>query len=250
MTLVHLEALYAADSVEELWALHTSKMATYGFDRLLYGFTRFKSANSFGDLQDLLVLSNHHPTYIERFVNTGLYFHAPMVRWALENDGECSWSWMEEQAAKTGFTENEMKVVQFNLSMNVTAGYSISFKSHSARSKGAIALTAEAGVSQAEVDGIWKEHGRDITIMNNVAHMKITSMPFSGSRPSLTARQKEALEWVGEGKTTQDIATIMGLTAATIEKHLRLARQTLDVETTAQAVLKASFNNQIYIIES
>ncbi|MEP3034604.1 MAG: sigma factor-like helix-turn-helix DNA-binding protein, partial [Pseudoruegeria sp.] len=49
--------------------------------------------------------------------------------------------------------------------------------------------------------------------------------------------------------TTQEIAQIMGLTAATVEKHLRLAREVLDVETTAQAVLKASFNNQIFIIE-
>lgn len=249
MMLSHLEAVFAADSVEELWALHTAKMETYGFDRLLYGFTRFKTANSFGDPQDLLVLSNHNPVYIEKFVNSGLYFHAPMVRWALENEGECSWSWMEKQAGAAGFSANEMKIIQFNMSMNVTAGYSISFKTHSPRSKGAIALTAVAGVSQAEVDQIWSEHGREIAIMNHVAHLKITSMPFSGSRQSLTARQREALEWVGEGKTTQDIATIMGLTAATVEKHLRLARQTLDVESTAQAVLKASFNNQIFLIE-
>ncbi|MFV0358632.1 MAG: LuxR family transcriptional regulator, partial [Tropicimonas sp.] len=39
------------------------------------------------------------------------------------------------------------------------------------------------------------------------------------------------------------------LTPATIEKHLRLAREALDVMTTAQAVLKASFLNQIFIVE-
>ena len=58
----------------------------------------------------------------------------------------------------------------------------------------------------------------------------------------------EVLEWVGDGKTTADIATIMGLTLATVEKHLRLARESLDVDTTAQAVLKASFQNQIYVL--
>jgi LuxR family transcriptional regulator len=42
----------------------------------------------------------------------------------------------------------------------------------------------------------------------------------------------------------------MGLTPATIEKHLRLARDALEVETTAQAVLKASMQNQIFRIES
>ena len=66
----------------------------------------------------------------------------------------------------------------------------------------------------------------------------------------LTNRQREVLEWVGDGKTTQDIATIMDLTPATVEKHLRLARESLDVETTAQAVLKASFQNQIFLLET
>jgi LuxR family transcriptional regulator len=42
----------------------------------------------------------------------------------------------------------------------------------------------------------------------------------------------------------------MGLTAATVEKHLRLAREALDVDTTAQAVLKASFQNQIFLTAS
>ncbi len=94
---------------------------------------------------------------------------------------------------------------------------------------------------------MWSEYGREITVINNVTHLRITSMPFASSRRALTPRQREALEWVGDGKTTQDIATIMGLTPATIEKHLRLAREALEVETTAQAVLKASFQNQIFI---
>jgi LuxR family transcriptional regulator len=58
------------------------------------------------------------------------------------------------------------------------------------------------------------------------------------------------LEWVGDGKTTQDIAVLMGLTSATVEKHLRLARESLAVETTAQAVLKASFQNQMFVLEA
>jgi LuxR family transcriptional regulator len=86
--------------------------------------------------------------------------------------------------------------------------------------------------------------------MNNVCHLKLINLPHAGARRKLTPRQREALEWVGDGKTTQDIATIMGLTPATIEKHLRLAREALDVDTTAQAVLKASFQNQIYVLEA
>ena len=84
--------------------------------------------------------------------------------------------------------------------------------------------------------------------MNNVAHLKIITLPYNAPNRALTKRQREALEWVGDGKTTQDIAVLMGLTVATVEKHLRLARESLAVETTAQAVLKASLHNQMFIM--
>ena len=42
---------------------------------------------------------------------------------------------------------------------------------------------------------------------------------------------------------------LMGLTAATVEKHLRNAREALDVGTTAQALMKASLSNQIFVID-
>ena len=247
MLLDYLEALNEANSIEDLWTLHTQTMATFGFDRLLYGFTQFRSAHSFGDREDVLVLTNHDNSYSDPFVND-LYFHAPMVRWATENVGACSWSWMTDHA--DALTESERKVVAFNRKMGVVAGYTISFREVSVRAKGAIALTARPGMSQADADAIWAEHGRMIVQMNNVAHLKITNLPFSTARKRLTKRQREALEWVGDGKTTQDIAVIMGLTPATVEKHLRLAREVLDVETTAQAVLKASFQNQIFVLEA
>jgi LuxR family transcriptional regulator len=140
--------------------------------------------------------------------------------------------------------------MEVNKKMGVTVGYTLSVKSVSARSTGAIALTARKGLTQDEIDAVWAEHGRDIHLMNNVAHLKILTLPYAGPNRGLTKRQREALEWVGDGKTMQDIAVLMGLTSATVEKHLRLAREALAVETTAQAVLKAAFANQMFILEA
>jgi len=242
----YLEELTESDSVEEVWGLHTKKMAEYGFDRLLYGFTRYCTSESFGDPKDFLILTNHSSDYIDPFLGENMYACAPMVRWSIENEGACSWSWIDEKQKNGELSPTELKVCEFNRSMGVVAGYSISFKSVSQRTKGAIALTARAGLSQIETDEIWKRHGNEIILINNVAHLKIITFPYSGQRPDMTKRQRQVLEWVGDGKTTQDIACILELTPATVEKHLRLARLALDVETTAQAVLKASFQNQIF----
>ena len=242
----YLEALTNAPTVEDLWQMHCEQMEAYGFDRLIYGFTRYRYGGSLGDPQDWVVLTNHDPDYTQVFIDDGFHYHAPMLRWAIENSGACSWRWVRDPE---NLTPAERRVVAFNRKMGVTAGYTVSFRSVSARFKGAIALTARRGQSQEAVDRVWDKHGEQIVVMNNVAHLKLLTLPHTGER-RLTKRQREVLQWVGDGKTTQDIALLLGLTAATVEKHLRLAREALDVETTAQAVLKAAFQNQMFVLDA
>ncbi len=245
----HLDRLTNAQTVEELWDLHTKQMQTYGFDRLMYGFTRYRTSSSLGDPQDWVLLSTQSPEYMKVFFDEGLYYHAPMLKWALANDGACSWRWMMNMSRIDNLTPSEKRVMEFNKSMDVTAGYTVSFRSISERTKAAIALTAKVGLTQDAVEQTWAKHGDEIIVMNNVMHLKLLTLPYSGER-NLTKRQREVLQWVGDGKTTQDIAILLGLTAATVEKHLRLAREALDVETTAQAVLKAAFYNQMFIVDA
>ena len=244
-----LAKLTNAQTVEELWDVHVREMARYGFDRLMYGFTRYRTSSSLGDPQDWVLLSTQSPEYMRVFFDEGLYYHAPMLRWALANDGACSWRWMMDMERVDNITPSERRVMEFNKSMDVTAGYTISFRSISERTKGAIALTAKPGMTQDAVEQVWAQHGDAIIVMNNVMHLKLLTLPYSGER-HLTKRQREVLQWVGDGKTTQDIAILLGLTPATVEKHLRLAREALDVETTAQAVLKAAFYNQMFVIDA
>lgn len=245
----YLEELTGAQSLETVWDMHCKCMAGYGFDRLLYGFTRYRFGKSLGDPEDFVILTNHARAYTDVFVGQGLYLQAPMVKWALQNEGACSWRVMAERIRNNDLTDAERNVVAFNLSQKVHSGFSISFKSISPRSKAAIALTARAGMPQDEVDAVWKTHGNDIQVLNNIVHLKVMTLPQVSPTRSLTPRQREALEWVGDGKTTQDIAMLMGLTQATVEKHLRLARDALNVETTAQAVLKAAFQNQMFVLQ-
>ena len=251
-TIAKLYELTNARTVEELWDVHTRQMASYGFKRLVYAFTRYYSSSSavaLGDPQDWILLTNLSSSYVDKFVEDGHYFHGPMLRWALKNDGACSWRWLKEMYGSDLVSTKEQEVIEFNKSYGVSTGYTLSFRSVSQRSKGAIALIGDEGMSQHAVDQIWAEHGDELMVLNNVMHLKILALPHSGSR-RLTTRQREVLQWVGDGKTTQDIAILLGLTAATVEKHLRLARETLDVETTAQAVLKASFYNQMFVLET
>ena len=80
-----------------------------------------------------------------------------------------------------------------------------------------------------------------------MAHLKIATLPRTHFARQLTPRQREVLQLVGAGKTAAEIADLMGVTPVTIEKHLRLAREGLGAETSAQALLKAAVQGQIYL---
>ncbi len=246
----YLHFLSYTKTLEELWDAHCRQMAEFGFDRLIYGHTQYRTETSLGDPEDFVILTNHEKPYLDGFLRDGLYFNAPMLKWALHNEGAASWKMTHEMMSDGTLTPQERAVLEFNRSQGVAAGYTVSFTSVSMRSKGAISLSAGGATSQDEVDALWDKHGDDILLMNNVAHLKILTLPYNAPNRALTKRQREALQWVGDGKTTQDIALLMGLTAATVEKHLRLAREALSVETTAQAVLKATLQNQMFIMEA
>lgn len=240
----YIQSIYRCEHMQDVWKIHCEKMERYGFDRLIYGITHFMTPNSMGPREDVMTLSSHDPEYMEHYYGLELYRSSPMLVWASENTGACSWSWVQKNIDL--MDEGNRKVLELNRQMGVVAGYTISFQEASRRSKSVIALTAKRGLSQDAVDAIWREHGDEIEALNNIAHLKIISLPLSTERSQLSKRQREVLEWVGDGKTNQDIATILGVTSATVEKHLRIARDKLGVDTSAQAVLKMSFLNQIF----
>lgn len=244
----YVEQAMRASSIEELWSQLCVRMGDYGFDRLLYGFTFNRTDTTLGDLRDLLVLSSHPTLYTDLFVGRGLFFDAPLTKWALTNSGLKSWSIVD--AMRNELTHRQLEILKINELHDVTAGATISFPSQKSRSIAAIGLTARKGLSQGDVDDVLEAHGREILAINQVTHLKLTTLPFAAGNEPLTARQREALECVGDGLTTQEAAAKMGLTQATVEKHLKLARERLSVATTAQAIMKASFQNQIYISEN
>lgn len=83
----YLFFLSNCQSIETLWDAHVECMAKYGFDRLIYGFRRYRSGTSLGDPEDFIVLTNHDKEYSDVFLGERHYNQAPMVNWALKNKG-------------------------------------------------------------------------------------------------------------------------------------------------------------------
>jgi len=236
-------------NVDELWAHHTREMAGFGFDRLFYAFNAFRGAGLYDNPQDALLLTNMPPDYVEAYVAGGLFRHGVMMRWAIQNTGVASWGDVYSRARDWPCTDGERSMQDLNERHGIVAGYTISFPMAIKNANAGIGLAVKAGMTQDDADAIWMEHGGTIQIMNHVAHLCILQLPAMGQKRLLTPRQAEVLELVADGKTMQDIALLLNRNVATVEKHLRGARETLGVETTAQAVRKASILNQIFRLD-
>jgi DNA-binding CsgD family transcriptional regulator len=241
-----LNRLAAASSIDDAWALATGHFAELGFRRVNYGFTRFKHLKTIGDPDDALFLSTCDADYVKRYFQGGFYAKTPVFRWAERSSGACTWSWVKEAFEAGKLSAEEAEAVRQNVAMGVVAGISVSFPEVSSRSKGALGLIADAGMTNVDVDAIFAAKQEEILAVANMMHLTIVHLPQLSRHRALSPRQREALEWVADGKTTQDVALLMGVSPAMVEKHLRLAREALAVETTAQAVAKGALLNMIF----
>jgi len=235
-----------SSNADDVWRLATRYFASLGFGLVNYGFTRFRSTRTIGDPDDALFLTTGSEAYAKGYFRNGFYAKTPAFRWAQNNEGACTWTWVREAMLAGKLSAEEIETVKYNVSMGITAGISISFPETSARAKGALGMIADPGISTEAVDALFAEKHDELLAVANMLHLRLIQLPFSNRRRALTARQREALEWVADGKTSQDVALLMGVSAAMVEKHLRLARETLSVDTTAQAVAKAALMNLIF----
>ncbi len=234
-------------SVDAVWSLVNEFYRPLGFERANYGFTRYLHARTnIGDPDDAIFLTTGDADYARQYFHNGFYARTPVYRWAVSNTGACTWRWVRDAFEAGRLTPEEADAVRYNAARGIHAGVSISFPETTTRSKGALGLVANVDISMDQVEVIWEAHGPEILAVAHMMHLKIIMLPQPTARRSLTERQRQALEWVADGKTTQDVAMLMEVSAAMVEKHLRLAREALSVETTTQAVAKASLLNLIF----
>ncbi|WP_283177860.1 LuxR family transcriptional regulator [Gemmobacter sp. 24YEA27] len=233
-------------SIDETWQVACRHFASMGFARANYGFTRFRHLKTIGDPDDALFLSTMNQEYARRYFESGLFSRSPVFRWAERNSGIRTWKWVHDAFAAGKLPPEEAEIVRQNNALGIKAGITVSFPEASTRAKGALGLIADTNLDHADVERIFTERCDEITAIAHMMHLRIVQLPQLSKARTLSPRQREALEWVADGKTTQDVALLMGVSPAMVEKHLRLARDALAVETTAQAVAKGALLNMIF----
>ena len=231
--------LLAARDVASVWRIWADTLERLGLTNLLYGATRIPTWGIIGDGQDALILYRGPQSYADVYLGEELYLNSATYDWANENSGFVSWPEAIAQQKGGAPTPAQMKILQLNIAHGCLAGFVGSLNDVVPGMRGVIGLSPGGGMMQPEADALWDRVGEDVEMLCRLAHLRIGSLPQTPQRRPLTSRQREVLSWCAQGKTMQDVATIMDLSIATVEKHLRMAREALNASTTAHAVQKA-----------
>jgi DNA-binding HTH domain-containing proteins len=242
-----LARILSTADAELIWSDICAFFTNLGFDHVLYGYSPDSRGSILGSPEDYLILSTLSPAVVREMVFQGYFRMSVTFNWALNNVGVASWSMTAEES---GVGEDFLVTpegVEFFQRNGLLSGCSIGFVQERTRGRAVMALIAAPTIPQEHIDRLLDQTRDQVFTVAAVAHRCLSALPYASPNRRLTRRQREVLEWVAEGKTAADIALIMGITLPTVEKHLRLARETLGVETTPHALVKATFLNQMFV---
>ena len=79
---------------------------------------------------------------------------------------------------------------------------------------------------------------RDIVFESAIGFARPPEPPQPNDEPRLTRRELECLQWIAEGKTSQEIARLLSCSAGTVDFHVTNLRKKLDARSRREAVLK------------
>ena len=114
---------------------------------------------------------------------------------------------------------------------------------------GAALFTVTSDLTDPEWREAKKTYVRDLQILAHMIHAKsleIVSGKAPDYRNSLTARQRECLTWCAAGKTSEQIADILGISEGVVRIHLQSAQHKLNCLNRTHTVAKAIAHNLIH----
>ncbi|WP_220748139.1 MULTISPECIES: LuxR family transcriptional regulator [Jannaschia] len=241
-----LSDLLACRSIDAAWGRFVTAMGARGFVRMSYGNSRLRAKESGWDRRNSIILHHGPQAFFDAYIDGELFIHNPIFHWVRDRSGFATWE-QARAAFSDKLTPELEKIRALEAKYGGEAGFTGSLSGLVPGLEGGIGLNLRPGVDEAGAQAIWASHGAELETAARALHLRISSLPRSGATQRLTTRQRECLEWAARGKRTRDIAAIMDLSVPTVEKHMRLAREALDSDSTAQAVHEAQTRNLLMV---
>ena len=240
-----------SETIDQAWIAYQEFLKQIGFEKIIFLSSHFSRKKNWGDPKDTLILSSHDNGYNHSLFNkkTNFLKTHPNFKILLEKPGsETTWTTVDSKKIKNNIVEN---LIRLNNKYKIKNGIQFSLEQIKPGSACVIMLTGKSNVPQKKLNSIWAKRKGKIILLSKILQLSIRNLPYAsnslGPRHNiLTTRQLEILNLLADGNSIVQISKILNLSIPTIDKHLKLARLNLNVNTSAQAVSKALTERMLF----
>jgi len=190
-------------------------------------------------LEPYILLNEWPKGWTEHYTRSNYYADDPVAAWCRRTVNPFEWSQAPFDAARSPRAAEVMAVAR---EFGLDQGFLVPI----VRSAGFQACVTMAG-ERPDYDPRAKLH-----LVSMYAHARCAALlgyEFDGQRRRvLSERARDVLAWAAEGKSSWEIATILGLSERTVNWHVERSKKKLDAVTRTQAVIKALRSGEIYAV--
>src|SRR5262245_2577591 len=188
---------------------------------------------------DNLMICNHWPDDWSRRYGEEVYFlDDPVSRWSLSKDRPFRW---KEAWDAHPFTPRVQRINGEAKEFGLVDGIAFPMRT----SSGWQAVMSLASDRKVNVSA--KDEG--LLLMASI-YFQMAASDLLGSQEedvSLTAREREILQWAAVGKTAWETSQILSISEKTVRNHMNAIHLKFNVSSTTQAVVEALRTHQLHI---
>ena len=200
--------------------------ARYGLSSAAYlgtGFGRKRNAN------ESYLAVTYAPDWVERYKRRRYVEIDPVIQLGLRRVLPLDWDEFGNKGGRVRTLFGEAN--EFGLGKH---GLSIPIHGHSG-DRGLFSITSNLSVREWAREKL--HYMRDFQVLAAHVHDKVLRLEGHQPKPAnLSPRELECLQWIAEGKTAWECATILGLSQHTVRCYLESARYKLKAASNTHAV--------------
>ncbi|GLQ33963.1 hypothetical protein GCM10007939_02460 [Amylibacter marinus] len=239
-----IQKLTQSNDVATNWAILLDALASFGFDRVLYGKKLNFSPETLHNHSGSVLLSSYGEKLDQEFLLSRLYLHSPTLQWAMYNYGCISWGETKRRADAGKLTPEQMDAYEKGRQCGLNAGVTYSVPTHTRRYRSAFGMAFRADGTQEDADETWKNNESDLTALLCIFDLTIAQFENIPSGQKLDTRTIHFMKLIAEGRTVSEISEIEGCHHRTIDQRMANARDILGANNTLHAVLLAKEQGQ------
>jgi len=224
-----LSAFLIVQDEDELFEAVKATVSKLGFDYCAYGM---QSPLSIAEPKTIM-LNNYPQAWQKRYVEQRYVKVDPTVKHCMTSLQPLVWS------SQSANTQAEKDFWEEARSYGLNVGWAQSSRDFIG-TRGMLTLARSSDqLSEKEQKAQYTNmYWLTQTVHSSIAKI-VNDVEFSQFNLYLTSREKEALRWTAEGKTSAEIAQILGVTERTVNFHLCNSMQKLNVNNKISAAIRA-----------